>query len=154
MIKYIKLVIIIFTISNCSIKENVEHHGVHMLETKNSKLKVNVDNKNDVIKLLGPPILESSFDNNVLFYIERKITTGNLYKLGKRDIKINNVLVVELDNRGILVKKNLYDLNDMNSINLVKNVTEVDYQKTSFVYDFLSSMRQKINDPLSKRQKK
>jgi len=154
MIKYIKLVIIIFTISNCSIKENVEHHGVHMLETKNSKLKVNVDNKNDVIKLLGPPILESSFDNNVLFYIERKITTGNLYKLGKRDIKINNVLVVELDNRGILVKKNLYDLNDMNSINLVKNVTEVDYQKTSFVYDFLSSMRQKINDPLGKRQKK
>ena len=154
MIKYIKLAIIIFTISNCSIKENVEHHGVHMLETKNSKLKVNVDNKNDVIKLLGPPILESSFDNNVLFYIERKITTGNLYKLGKRDIKINNVLVVELDNRGILVKKNLYDLNDMNSINLVKNVTEVDYQKTSFVYDFLSSMRQKINDPLGKRQKK
>jgi len=154
MFKYIKLIIIILTISNCSIKENVEHHGVHMLETKNSKLKVNVDNKNDVIKLLGPPILESSFDNNVLFYIERKITTGNLYKLGKRDIKINNVLVVELDNRGILVKKNLYDLNDMNSINLVKNVTEVDYQKTSFVYDFLSSMRQKINDPLGKRQKK
>ena len=154
MFKYIKLIIIILTISNCSIKENVEHHGVHMLETKNSKLKVNVDNKNDVIKLLGPPILESSFDNNVLFYIERKITTGNLYKLGKRDIKINNVLVVELDNRGILVKKNLYDLNDMNNINLVKNVTEVDYQKTSFVYDFLSSMRQKINDPLGKRQKK
>ena len=154
MFKYIKLIIIILTISNCSIKENVEHHGVHMLETKNSKLKVNVDNKNDVIKLLGPPILESSFDNNVLFYIERKITTGNLYKLGKRDIKINNVLVVELDSRGILVKKNLYDLNDMNSINLVKNVTEVDYQKTSFVYDFLSSMRQKINDPLGKRQKK
>ena len=154
MFKYIKLIIIILTISNCSIKENVEHHGVHMLETKNSKLKVNVDNKNDVIKLLGPPILESSFDNNVLFYIERKISTGNFYKLGKRDIKINNVLVVELDNRGILVKKNLYDLNDMNSINLVKNVTEVDYQKTSFVYDFLSSMRQKINDPLGKRQKK
>ena len=154
MFKYIKLIIIILTISNCSIKENVEHHGVHMLETKNSKLKVNFDNKNDVIKLLGPPILESSFDNNVLFYIERKITTGNLYKLGKRDIKINNFLVVELDNRGILVKKNLYDLNDMNSINLAKNVTEVDYQKTSFVYDFLSSMRQKINDPLGKRQKK
>ena len=124
------------------------------METKNTKLKVNIDNKNDIINLLGPPILESSFDNNILFYIERKISTGNLYQLGKRRIKVNNVLVVEVDNRGILVKKDLYNLNDMNAINLVTNVTEVDYQKTSFVYDFLSSMRQKINDPLGKRNKK
>ena len=152
--KYLVLIITLLIISNCTIKQSVEHHGVHMLETKNTKLKVNIDNKNDIINLLGPPILESSFDNNILFYIERKISTGNLYQLGKRRIKVNNVLVVEVDNRGILVKKDFYNLNDMNDINLVTNVTEVDYQKTSFVYDFLSSMRQKINDPLGKRQKK
>ena len=152
--KYLALIITLLIISNCTIKQSVEHHGVHMLEIKNTKLKVNIDNKNDIIKLLGPPILESSFDNNILFYIERKISTGNLYQLGKRRIKVNNVLVVEVDNRGILVKKDFYNLNDMNDINLVTNVTEVDYQKTSFVYDFLSSMRQKINDPLGKRQKK
>ena len=152
--KYLALIITLLIISNCTIKQSVEHHGVHMLEKKNTKLKVNIDNKNDIINLLGPPILESSFDNNILFYIERKISTGNLYQLGKRRIKVNNVLVVEVDNRGILVKKDFYNLNDMNDINLVTNVTEVDYQKTSFVYDFLSSMRQKINDPLGKRQKK
>ena len=152
--KYLALIITLLIISNCTIKQSVEHHGVHMLETKNTKLKVNIDNKNDIIDLLGPPILESSFDNNILFYIERKISTGNLYQLGKRRIKVNNVLVVEVDNRGILVKKDFYNLSDMNDINLVTNVTEVDYQKTSFVYDFLSSMRQKINDPLGKRQKK
>ena len=152
--KYLALIITLLIISNCTIKQSVEHHGVHMLEIKNTKLKVNIDNKNDIISLLGPPILESSFDNNILFYIERKISTGNLYQLGKRRIKVNNVLVVEVDNRGILVKKDFYNLNDMNDINLVTNVTEVDYQKTSFVYDFLSSMRQKINDPLGKRNKK
>lgn len=152
--KYLALIISLLIISNCTIKQSVEHHGVHMLETKNTKLKVNIDNKNDIISLLGPPILESSFDNNILFYIERKISTGSVYQIGKREIKVNNVLVVEVDNRGILVKKDFYNLNDMNDINLVTNVTEVDYQKTSFVYDFLSSMRQKINDPLGKRQKK
>ena len=152
--KYLALIITLLIISNCTIKQSVEHHGVHMLETKNTKLKVNIDNKNDIINLLGPPILESSFDNNIFFYIERKILTGNLYQLGKRRIEVNNVLVVEVDNRGILVKKDFYNLNDMNDVNLVTNVTEVDYQKTSFVYDFLSSMRQKINDPLGKRQKK
>ena len=35
-----------------------------------------------------------------------------------------------------------------------KNITSVDYSKNSFVYDFLTSMRQKINDPLGKRRKK
>jgi len=152
--KYLALIITLLIISNCSIKQSIEHHGIHMLETKNTKLKVNIDNKNDIINLLGPPILESSFDNNILFYIERKISIGNIYQLGKREIKVNNVLVVELDNRGILVKKDFYNLNDMNDINLVTSVTDVDYQKRSFVYDFLSSMRQKINDPLGKRQKK
>ena len=45
-------------------------------------------------------------------------------------------------------------LKKMNDIKIVKKVTEVDYQKTSFIYDFLSSMRQKVNDPLGKRNRK
>ncbi len=116
-------------------------------------LKIGESNKNDVIEILGPPLLESTFDNDVLIYIERKITTKSLVKLGDRKILVNNVLVVELDQRGLLVNKDFYDLNSMNKIKVVKNITEVDYQKTSFVTDFLSSMRQKINDPLGKRKK-
>ena len=124
-----------------------------MLEEKNKELLVNIDNKNDVIKKLGPPSVKSSFDDNVMFYIERKITTKSMLKLGKREITTNNVLVVEVDNRGILTKKAFFDLNEMNDLNIEKKITEVDYTKTSFIYDFLSSMRQKINDPLGKRSR-
>jgi outer membrane protein assembly factor BamE (lipoprotein component of BamABCDE complex) len=53
-----------------------------MLEEKNKELFVNIDNKNDVIKKLGPPSIKSSFDDNVMFYIERKITTKSMLKLG------------------------------------------------------------------------
>ena len=122
-----------------------------MLEEKNKELFVNIDNKNDVIKKLGPPSIKSSFDDNVMFYIERKITTKSMLKLGKREIITNNVLIVEIDNRGILTKKAFFDLNEMNDLDIEKKITEVDYTKTSFIYDFLSSMRQKINDPLGKR---
>ena len=66
---------------------------------------------------------------------------------------MNNVLVVELDNRGLLLNKSFYDLNEMNEIKIISNKTEVDYQKSSFIYDFLSSMRQKVNDPLGKRNR-
>jgi hypothetical protein len=61
---------------------------------------------------------------------------------------------VEVDNRGILIKKEFIDLNQMNELEISKKITEIDYQKTSFIYDFLSSMRQKVNDPLGKKTKK
>ncbi|MFL2891737.1 MAG: hypothetical protein ACJZ4B_03445 [Candidatus Pelagibacter sp.] len=77
-----------------------------------------------------------------------------MINLGGKKLLVNNVLVVELDDRGMLVKNEFYDLKKMNNIKIVKKVTEVDYQKTSFIYDFLSSMRQKVNDPLGKRNRK
>jgi outer membrane protein assembly factor BamE (lipoprotein component of BamABCDE complex) len=125
-----------------------------MLDEKGKKLIINENNKNDVIKILGPASVESSFDNDLMFYIERKILTSGLTRLGKRQILANNVLIVEVDSRGILIKKEFIDLNQMNDLDISKRITEIDYQKTSFIYDFLSSMRQKVNDPLGKKTRK
>ena len=150
----ILLSIIFLTIANCSIKKPIKHHGVHKLELKEKKLILNESNKNDIIKILGPASVESKFDKEILFFIERKISNTSAFKLGRQIIITNNVLVVELDDYGILLKKDFYDLNNMNEIKFSKNITSVDYTKNSFVYDFLSSMRQKTNDPLGKRRKK
>ncbi len=125
-----------------------------MLQKKNELLKISETNKNDIIKILGPASVESSFDNQLLFFIERKITTKSIFKLGQRKILVNNVLLLEIDDRGLLVHKEFYDLKKMRDIEFIKKTTEVNYQKTNFVYDFLSSMRQKVNDPLGKRKKK
>ena len=37
-------------------------------------------------------------------------------------------------------------------MNFSKNTTEKKYSKRSFVYGFLNSVRQKINDPLGKKR--
>ena len=154
MSKIILFISIFLIITNCNLKQNIEHHGVHMLEEKVKKLTINEDNKNDVIRVLGPPSVESNFDNDLMFFIERKILVRGLTRLGKRQILTNNVLIAEVDNRGILVKKEFIDLNQMNDLDISKKITEIYYQKTSFIYDFLSSMRQKVNDPLGKKTKK
>ena len=140
--------------ANCTSKLAIDHHGVHKLNIKQEKLFPNETNKNDIIKILGPPSAISFFDNEILFYIERKETNNSILKLGSRKIIKNNVLIIEVDKYGILSKKTLYDLTKMKDIKISKNTTEVNYQKESFIYDFLSSMRQKINDPLGKRRKK
>ena len=152
--KFLLFIPIFLIITNCNLKQNIEHHGVHLLEKKNEKLRINENNKNDVFKLLGPPSVQSSFDNDLMFYIERKISTEGMYKLGKRKILKNNVLIVQIDNRGILVKKEFINLNQMNDIEISKKITEIDYKKSTFIYDFLSSMRQKVNDPLGKKTRK
>ena len=66
----------------------------------------------------------------------------------------NDVLVLEIDNYGLLQKKDFYNLNDMKRINIVKNTTENNISKNSFIYEFMSSLRQKMNDPLGVRAKK
>ena len=40
----------------------------------------------------------------------------------------------------------------MKKIDFSNQETELTYSKESFVYDFLSSLRQKANDPLGKRK--
>ena len=147
----IYLIIIFLFISNCTFNKAIKHHGVNLLEKKQETLLLKRSNKNDIIKLLGPPSTKSTFDNDVWIYIERKTTTNKLFKFAKKKTLVNNVLVLEIDNYGLLTKKEFYNLKDMNDLDFSKKETEIAYSKRSFVYDFLSSMKQKINDPLGKR---
>ena len=148
------LIIFFLFVVNCNFNKVVNNHGVHFLDKKQDQLIVNTSNKNDIINLLGPPSTKSTFNNDLWIYIERKKTRTTLFKLGKKKILTNNVLLLEIDKRGLLAKKDLIDINDMNKIQFSSDATELSHRKKSFVYDFLSSMRQKINDPLGVRKQK
>ena len=149
----INIVILFFLITSCSINKVIKKHGVRDLEEKQAKLIIEKSNKNDIQLILGPPSTQSTFDTDMWIYIEREITNEKLIKLGKEKLLTNNVLIIEINSQGKLIDKKFYDMNDMNEIKLSSLKTQNKYGKKSFVYDFLSSMRQKINDPLGKRKK-
>ena len=154
MIKILYIIFLSLIVSNCSFKPVVKHHGIPFLEKKQSSLLINKTNKNDIRKILGSPSTKSKFDNDVWIYIERKQTQSKLTNLGRMKIYKNDVLVLEIDNYGILKKKEFYNIDDMKNLKLVKSTTESGFRRNTFVYDFMSSMRQKINDPLNKRAEK
>ena len=154
MIKILYIIFLSLIAANCSFKPVVKHHGVPFLEKKQASLIVNETNKNDIKKILGNPSTYSKFDNDIWIYIERKQTQSKLKNLGKMKIYTNNVLVLDIDNYGILRKKEFYNKDDMKNIKIVKSTTDGGFKRNSFVYDFMSSMRQKINDPLGQRAKK
>ena len=154
MIKILYIIFLSLIVTNCSFKKVVKHHGVPFLEKKQSSLVINKTNKNDIMKILGNPSTKSKFDNDVWIYIERKQTQSELKNLGRMKIYKNDVLVLEIDDYGILKKKEFYNKDDMENIKIVEATTEAGFKRNSFIYDFMSSMRQKVNDPLGVRAKK
>ena len=152
--KILYIFLILITVTNCSPKKVVKHHGVPFLEKKQNILILNETNKNDVIKILGTPSTKSMFNDNTWIYIERKQTQSELKNLGRMKIFKNDVLVLEIDKYGILKKKEFYNKDDMENIKIVEATTQAGFKRNSFIYDFMSSMRQKINDPLGTRAKK
>ncbi len=146
------ILILSIYLTSCKLNKIVNHHGVHNLEAKSDNLSINVTNVNDITKLLGPPSTTSYFNNEVLIYLERKTSNSKLLKLGKKKLIANNVLLLEINNRGMLIKKEFLNQDDLNKINFSKKTTSVNAMNESFIYRALYGIRTKIDDPLGKKR--
>ena len=146
-IKFLYIIIFIIII-NCSGNKVSNYHGVKSLEVKFSELKLNITNKNDLYKIIGPPSFKSDFNKNKWFYIERLKSNQSLFKFGSQKIEKNNVLIVELSKEGLLINKKIINLNDMNDVKYLKTQTDKEFQNKNVLYDVFSSLREKINAPV------
>lgn len=149
--KYI-IILLLFSTLSCSLNKVKNTHGVLSLEKKINKIQINKSNKNDIIKIFGPPSTKSTFDNNVWIYIERKKVNRSIFALGNKKTIKNNVAILEISQKGILEKKEIFDLNKMNKYKFSEGTTENVYGKNSYIYGVLTSFREKINAP-AKRKK-
>jgi len=143
---------LLFILSSCSLDKVVKHHGVNFLDKKNEKLLIESTNKNDTKKLLGPPSTVSNFDNDVWIYIERKTSVSDIKSFGRKKLLVNNLLILEFDNKGLLKNKIFKNKDNMNRLKISESETEISYQKKSFFNSVIVNLRHKINDPLGKRK--
>ena len=147
---YLLIIIFLFTL-NCSINKVSNLHGYRSMGDKYEKIVIAKSNKNDLRKIIGPPSSISKF-NDIWFYIERKKTNQSLYKLGKKKISSNNVLIVEFNSLGLVENKSLLDLSDMNDLKIAEKKTEKKFSQDNFVYNLLSTLREKVNAPTRKKK--
>ena len=145
MLKNVTIILIfLIIISGCQRNELIKTHGISYLEKREAQLDVNKSNKNDVIQIMGQPATKGLNDENLWIYIERTKTRSNVLKMGKSYLKKNNVLVLEFSKYGVLVKKDLFNKDDMNKLTFAKATTENEVKKENFIVGFLSSIRQKM----------
>ena len=149
--KYIFLLFIFFFTLNCSINKVTNTHGVRLIDKKFDKILLNKSNKNDIRKIIGPPSSISKFDN-IWFYIERKKTNQSLLKLGKKKISSNNILILEFNDLGLVKNKRIFDINDMNDLEIAKKITQKNFSQDNLVYNVLSTLREKINAPTRRKK--
>ena len=142
--------ILFLLITNCNVKTASNIYGISALESKSKKIIINKSNKNDLKVFLGPPSVKSNFNENLWIYIETKKTNQSIFKLGKKKIEKNNVLVIFLNDLGIVSKKEFYDIDNLNKLKFSKKTTANIYEKDTYLYNLLTSLRDKINAPFKK----
>ena len=146
------LIILTIFITGCKLNKVVNHHGIHNLEAKSQELLINQTNINQIKSLLGPPSSTSYFDEDILIYLERKTSNSKLLKLGKKKLIANNVLLLEVDNRGMLINKEFLNQDDLNKLTFTNKTTDTIGDQESFVSRALSGVITKIDDPLGKKR--
>ncbi len=146
------LIILAIFLSSCKLNKVVNHHGVHNLEVKSEELLIKETNINQIRSLLGPPSSTSYFDDNILIYLERKTSNSKLLKLGKKKLIASNVLLLKVDNRGMLINKEFLNQDDLNKLVFTKKTTKKTGNQESFVYRALSGVITKVDDPLGKKR--
>ena len=140
------IIFIFLVATSCSIKPIDNYHGVAFLEKKQKELSINKSNKNDIIKILGAPSTESILEDDLWIYIENRKSKSSLLKFGKEIVLTSNVLVLEIDNKGILKNKKFYNIDDQNKLDFNSDETAMS-DKDNFVFGVISSLRQKIDSP-------
>ncbi len=146
------LIILAIFLTSCKLNKVVNHHGIHNLEAKSQELLINQTNINQIKSLLGPPSSTSYFDEDILIYLERKTSNSKLLKLGKKKLIANNILLLEVDNRGMLINKEFLNQDDLNKLEFTNKTTKTITDGESFVSKALSGVMTKIDDPLGKKR--
>jgi len=149
--KFIYLFIFLLLV-NCNVKKASVTHGVSSLEFKSNNIIINKSNRNDAKDILGPPSIKSNFNENLWIYIESKKTNQSIFKLGRSKISKNNVLVLSINELGIVSEKKFYDINNLNKLKFSKKTTQNIYEKDRYLYNVLTSFREKINAPFKNKK--
>ena len=146
-----KLSILFFTLlfTSCTLNEIDKIHGTTNLKVKLELITFNKTNKNDVVKIFGPAVLNKFIDNKWIYFEVRE--SKNRY--GKRKIYKNDYLEIFFNKHGTVDKTDFYDLKSMNKVSFSKNETVTLSKSDTFSENLLSSTRKRMENAKKKFDK-
>ena len=134
----LKLVIILlfFILSACT--KTIQSNGLSEKKIENFDIKIGETSKKNLITNFGPPIFQSVFTNNVIYYVSH-ITSYKTFD--KRKTEKISVLEITLDNKNIVQKLRKYSNKDSFDIEISKKQDDKDINMQSFWKDIINALR-------------
>ena len=138
---YLKLIMIFVTFLTISCSETIQKNGKTNVKMKEIIIEPGKTSKTNLINKYGPPVFESIFNKNTIYYISHVSSYKNLSKRKTSDLTVFEII---LDNKNIVKKVNKYD--KKNSVNItVSNKKTLDNNNKSqmFIRDIINNLRRR-----------
>ena len=137
---YLKFFIYIvsFVLTSCS--PTIQNNGLSEVKFNKIKIEIGKTSKKDLIRKYGPPIFQSVFNENVIYYVSHKTS----YKL-LDELKTKKLLIYEiyLNKKNIVKNFQEYSEKDALNIEISDKETKDDKDGVFILKEILNNMRKK-----------
>ena len=137
---YLKIFICImsFVLTSCS--PTIRNNGLSEVKFNKIKIEIGKTSKKDLIRKYGPPIFQSVFNDNIIYYVSHKTSYKLLDKLKTEKLLIYEVY---LDKKNIVENFQEYSEKDALNIEISDKETGDDKDSVFIWKEILNNMRRK-----------
>ena len=138
---YLKFILILVVFFNASCSQKIQKTGLSSVKINKIKIEEGITTKSNLIKKYGPPVFESVFNQNTVYYVSHVTGYKNL-----SDRKILNLVVFEItfNDKKIVNKVKKYNKFDSKNVKISKkNSLEKNNTSMQFWKDIINNLRRR-----------
>ena len=138
---YLKFILILTVFFNASCSQKIQKTGLSSVKINEIKIEEGITTKSNLIKKYGPPVFESVFNKNTIYYVSHITGYKNL-----SDRKTLNLVVFEItfNDKNIVNKIKKYNELDSKNIKISKkNSLEKNNTSIQFWKDIINNLRRR-----------
>ena len=138
---YVKFFIIFIILFFSSCSKNIQKNGLSITKINQIKIKIGKTSKSDLNNKYGPPVFESIFNNNIIYYASH---TSSYLNFNPRKTKQLIVFKIILDNNNIVRNVQKYTEKKAKDIVISKMNTNDKDNKGIFWKQILNNMKRQV----------
>ena len=138
---YLKFILILVIFFNASCSQKIQKTGLSSVKINEIKIEKGITTKSNLIKIYGPPVFDSVFNKNTVYYVSHVTGYKNL-----SDRKTLNLVVFEItfNDKNIVNKIKKYDKFDSKNVKVSKkNSLEKNNTSIQFWKDIINNLRRR-----------
>ena len=138
---YLKFILILVIFFNASCSQKIQKTGLSSVKINEIKIEEGITTKSNLIKKYGPPVFDSVFNKNTVYYVSHVTGYKNL-----SDRKTLNLVVFEItfNDKNIVNKIKKYNKIDSKNVKISKkNSIEKNNTSIQFWKDIINNLRRR-----------